>query len=519
MNGKSRTEYALINTFTGITGYAVNTLMGFICRMVFVRCLADEYLGINGLFTNILSMLSLAELGIGSAITFALYTPIANKDNQKIASLMKFYGTAYKIIAGVVAIVGAAMLPFLDFIIQEPPAIKESLHVIYLLYLLNTVSTYLFSYRSALLTATQEHYIVVGVNYVFTICQSVLQIIFLWVTKEYMAYLIIQIVSGFIYNITISQIAKKKYPFICSKEIQPLEKAERRSLVKNVQALTVWKLSGLLVNNTDHIITTYFNGLVMVGYASNYTLLSGMLNTMLNLVFSGITASVGNFNATESQERKLQLFNTINLINFWLFGWAAIGIFVVSGDLVGLLYGSRFVLPGSIPFVIALNFYMVGMQSAVWTYQTTMGLFRQGRYLLLLTATLNVVLSIWLGKKWGLFGILFATAIARGATNTWYDPYKVFKYGIGVPVGKYFIRYFKYAVLVFLCGGVCNLLCGFLPFSGLANVLLKCLICSLIPNGVFLVTFYRNPEFQFILSWARRITATLLRRLHRPEDK
>lgn len=505
MARKSRTEYSILNILTGIGGYIINTILGFVCRMVFVRCLADDYLGINGLFTNILSMLSLAELGVGSAIVYALYKPLAQNDQKKIASLMQFYGKAYRIIGIVVAIFGICMLPFLNFVITEPPHIKENLYLIYIVYLFNTSSTYFFSYRSSLLTADQQNYLVVGINYIVTIVQSIFQMIFLLITKEYLSYLFIQTIGIFIYNVTISYVAKRKYPYIAANNIQPLDKKERHGLIKNVQALTVWKLSGLLVNNTDNIIITYFSGLATVGYSSNYTLFSTMLNTMLNLLFNGITASVGNHNATESKEKKLGLFNFINLANFWLFAWATIGIFVVSSDLVLLCYGSKYVLNQNIPFIIALNFYMVGMQNAVWMYKNTLGLFRQGRYLLILTAIINLVCSIWLGKIWGLFGILLATAISRVFTNTWYDPYAVFKYGFRESPWKYFLKYFRFLIILFISGGICWMICENIHFGLIVNILLKVIICSIISNGIFWFAFHKEPEFQHVENIIKKV--------------
>lgn len=505
MRQKSRTEYSVLNISTGLGGYVLNTIMGFVCRIVFVRCLADDYLGINGLFGNILSMLSLAELGIGSAIIYALYKPLAEHDEDKIASLMRYYARAYRIIGCVVAVFGLLMIPFLDFVIHDPPQIKENLYLIYVIFLFNSASGYFFSYRSALLSAAQQNYLVVGVNYIFTVAQSVVQIVFLLTTQEYLSYLIIQTISTLGYNILISCIASRKYPCIRKKDITHLPEPERKELTKNIRALTIWKLSGLLVNNTDNIIITYFSGLAAVGYSSNYTLFSGLLNTLLNQLFSGITASVGNFNATASGEKKLELFRAINLTNFWLFGWAAIGIFLVSGDLVELFYGAHYVLPSSIPFVIALNFYMVGMQNSVWTFKNTLGLFQNGRYLLLVTAAINLIASLFLGNLWGLFGILFATAIARGLTNTWYDPYAVFKFGLGIPPIYYFKQYLQYAGILLGCGAVCWSLCGLLQFPLLVNIVLKCVICSVIPNGVFWVLFRKKAEFQYLRGLAMRI--------------
>lgn len=496
MSQKSRTEYSILNIVTGLGGYAVNTVIGLVCRMVFTRTLSAEYLGVGGLFTNILSMLSLAELGIGSAIVYALYKPLAVGDKDKIASLVKFYGKCYKVIGLTVAVIGVALMPFLNVLIDEPN-IKESIYLIYCLYLFNSASSYFFSYRSSLIMAAQQNYIVTAVNYAVTIGQSIAQIIWLWATHEYIGYLIIQCIGGWVYNVTISYIAKKKFPYIVAKNIKPLEKGERQVLIRNVYALVIWKLCGLLVNSTDNIIITYFSGLAAVGLSSNYTLLSTTLNSLLNQLFNGIAASVGNLNAIETKEKKLKIFNVINLANFWLFGWAAIGIFVVSSDIVKLMFGESYVLPLEIPFVIALNFYMVGMQNAVWTYKNTMGLFRQGRYLLILTAAINLICSLWLGKLWGLFGILFATAISRALTNTWYDPYAVFKYGLGENVSTYYKKYGQFALILVAAGGLCYYVCSFIQFNQFVNVVLKFLICCIIPNAVFLLCFYRKEEFRY----------------------
>lgn len=488
----------MLNIIAGMAGYTVNLIMGIICRIVFTRTLTADYLGINGLFSNILSMLSLAELGIGSAIGYALYKPLAEDNKPKVASLMRFYSRCYTAIGIVVAVLGLCLLPFLDLLIHDAPSIKENLHVIYLFFLFNTATSYFFSYRGALLTAAQQNYLVVGISYLVMITQSVVQIILLLTTRNYMLYLLALIIGGLCYNIIISQVAKKRYPFIVGKDIAPLEGNEKKELVGNVRALTIWKLSGLLVNQTDNIIITFFNGLATVGLSSNYTLLSGTLTSLINLIFNGITASVGNLNAIESKEKKMAMFNVINLANFWMFGWAAIGIFGVSSDMVHLLFGERYVLPISIPFVIALNFYMVGMQSAVWTYKNTMGLFRQGRYLLIVTAAINLVCSIWLGKIWGLFGILLATAISRALTNTWYDPYAVFKYGLGESVVPYFKKYGQFAVILAITGAICFAICSLVHLPILASVIVKFVICTVIPNGVFILCFHKKEEFSYL---------------------
>ena len=514
MKQRSRTEYSLINMLVNLGGYGANTLMGFICRIIFVRTLAADYLGISGLFTNILSMFSLAELGIGSAIGYALYKPIANKDETKITSLMRFYGRAYKIIGISVAAIGLIMLPFLDVIIKDPPNISENLYFIYLLYLFNTVFSYFYSYKNTLLTAMQRNYIVVGYNYVVTIGQSILQMIYLLITHEYIGYLLIQAVGGVLYNIWISYKADKDYPYIKDKNVEPITKQEKHSLLVNIKALTVNKLSGVLVNNTDNIAITYFSGLKSVGFASNYVLFSTTLDALITRTFNALTGSVGNLNASEGEENRYAFFKVLNLANFWLYGWAAIGMAIVSSDLVRLFYGQDYVLPFRIPLVLAINFYSIGMLHASYTYKSTLGLFRYGQYILIFTGIINLILDIILGSRFGIFGIYLATLIARLCTNLWYEPYAVYKYGLHKNPLLYLLRYVYFTVVLIVAGTICYFICELFSFSLGWNIVVKCFVCTIIPFGIFSLCFFKTKEFKYLLNSMTRIINKVLRKKH-----
>ena len=429
MNEKSRTENSIRNIFTGLFGQGLQVLLSFINRMVFIRCLSADYLGLNGLFTNVLSVLSLAELGIGSAIVYALYKPLAEKDEKKIAAYMNFYARAYKTIGIIVAVAGIIMLPFLKVIINVPYQIHENIYVLYCISLFNTSITYFFSYKSSLLIADQKNYVVLLCSYCTSFAQTIFQIIILLLTRNYILYLLVQTACGMIYNVWISRVADKSYPFLGNTKYK-LTSGEKGRLVRDIRALVITKLSSVLVNNTDNILITFFKGLATTGVTSNYTLLVNTLNNLLNQIFNGLTASVGNLNAVETKEKKYFMFKVVNLANFWLFGWATIGFVFLSSIIVELFFGSQYVLEIDIVIIMAVNFYTVGMQNAVWTYRGTLGLFRYGRYLLLVTAALNLFLSVVLGQRLGVFGILLATFISRILTNIWYDPFAVFKHGL-----------------------------------------------------------------------------------------
>lgn len=497
MKSRSRTEYSLLNIIAGVGGYIINTIMGFICRMVFVQCLAADYLGVNGLFTNILSMLSLAELGVGGAIVYALYKPLAENDENKIASLVKVYGTAYKVIGIIIGVVGICLMPFLDIIITEQPNITESIYVLYLLNLFNTVITYFYSYRSSLLIAAQQNYIVVGINYIITILQSIFQMIILVTTHNYMAYILIQTIGTIIYNLTVSHVAVIRYPCITNKNVEPLSKDEKKSLFKDIRDLTVYKVSGLLVNSTDNILITFFKGLATTGITSNYTLLINTLNSLLGQVFNSLTASIGNHNVTESEDRKFKMFNFMNLMNFWIFGWATLGIIFCSSDIVRLCFGEEYVLSIEIPFIMSVNFYTVGMLNAVWTYKHTLGLFRYGRTLQIGTGIINIIFSIILGKYFGVFGILAATFVARLCTSIWYDPYAVFVHGFKKSPKLYIKKYLYYILVLFIAAICCMFVfILFVNIPLLIKVLLEIISCSIIANIVFYLFFRNTPEFK-----------------------
>lgn len=511
----SRTEYSLRNVFVGFVGYGVNFLLGFGCRMIFVRFLSEEYLGINSLFSNILAMLSLTELGIGTAMTYALYNPVAKGDTDKIASLMNFYKRAYRIVGLTIGVVGLCVMPFLSDIIRKTPDIPENLYVIYILYLFSTASSYFFSYRGALVAAHQRNYVLAGIGYAVVIVQEILQMIALFTTGSYMFYLVIQIVCGFVSNWIISWKAKIDYPYICRKNTASLPKNEVRELFCNIKALTVTKLAGVLVNSTDNIVITFFKGLAVTGAASNYTLLTGLLSSLLGQLFNGLSASIGNLNAIGSKEDKYNFFSILNLTNFWLFGWAAVGIFVTSSDIVQLCFGEKYVLHWSIPLILAVNFYMVGIQNAVWIYRSTLGLFKRGQYLLIVTALLNIIGDIILGHCFGLFGIYLATAISRLLTNTWYDPYAVFKYGLNKNPCIYLARFIEYAVLLVGVTIVCLLICVPIKLSLPLQIIIKVIVCTLVPNGVFYLVFRNTKEFKYL----SRKAGLLLKKSNRFKEK
>lgn len=497
----SRTVNSFRNIVTGFMGQFLQMFISFFNRIIFVHCLSEAYLGINGLFTNILSMLSLAELGISSAIAYALYKPLAEHNDSKIGSLMNFYAKAYRIIGLFVGVLGIIILPFLNFFISDSGNIRENLQIIYLLFLFNTVISYFYSYKTTLITADQKSYVISLISYFVLIIQTIIQIIVLLGTKNYLIYLIIQSIGTLITNILISIKANKMFPVLKQKGFEKLSREDKYSLFINIKALVIIKFSGVLVNSTDNIIisATKGLGLVSTGIASNYILLTSTLNSIVNHIFNGITASIGNLNAIEGKETKISLFKIINLMNFWLFSWCSISFIFLSSDIVSLLFGNKYVVTMPVVVVMSINFYTVGMQSAVWTYKNTLGLFNYGKYLILVTGIINIILSIWLGHIYGLFGIFLATFLSRLVTNLWYDPYAVFKYGLQTKFVNYLKKYLFY--LIVACFQL--LIMNFIFMYIYDSFTFKLIICIILPNSINYMIFKQTEEFNYLLTRSR----------------
>ncbi len=490
---ESRTINSVKNIAMGLFGQGFVYVIGFINRIIFIRFLSETYLGINALFSNVLSLLSLAELGIGTAIVYALYKPLAEKDEEQISILMKFYAKAYKIIGAAVCFIGLCILPFLDNIITDKPNIDENMYLLYLIALGNVVLSYFFSYKSSLLNADQKNYILTLVNIVTVSIQCVLQTVVLMVTRNFILYLLCQSFCTLMYNFIISYITTKKYTYICNDSKKNLDETTKKQLIHNVKALVVIKLSGVLVNSTDNIILTALKGLNLTGINSNYVLLTSSLQGVLNTIFNAMTASIGNANVLLAKEDKKQLFYTIYFLNYWLFAWATISFIVLSKDIITLFFGSKYVLDNDIVYIMAVNFYTLGLQSSVWMFNNTLGLFNYGKYLGLVTGGINLILSIILGKQYGLFGISFATFISRLVTNIWYSPYVLCRYGLKMNYYSFIKKYIMYSMQVITCFIITKFVLFVINTYLIEGFIIKIMICIFIPNIIFYLFNNKSP--------------------------
>lgn len=497
MEEKSRTEYSARNTTVGMIAKVIAILMGFVTRVVFTHTLSEDYVGVNGLFTDILNVLALSELGIGTAITYALYKPISEKDIEKQKSLMLLYKRLYRGIAAVVLVLGLLVIPFMDVLIKNQPQV-DNLILLYLFYLANSVASYLLIYKKTLIDAYQLSYIGELCQAVFIVLQNIVQIIILCTTHNFFLFVIILLSGTLLNNITISVKANRMYPFLLDKDVKPLEEEEKQNIKQNIKAMLMHKVGNVVVTNTDNLLLSSLVGIVSVAIYSNYYLVIGSIHQLLNQAFRGITASVGNLGVEEGKERIKRIFESSFFIGQWIFGFAGISLFELLTPFVELSFGPQYVFNNSVKLVLCLNFYFTGMRQATLVFRDSLGLFWYDRYKSLFEAIINLLVSLVLGYFWGPIGIFIGTLISTLTTSFWVEPYILYKHIFKETPIEYFLKYLKYFIITFIAWGITDYLCCMIQGGNIILLSSRFVICAVIPNLFFLLCYVKSKEWQFL---------------------
>lgn len=493
----SRSKKSFKNLYTALIGQSVGLVISFIARIIFINYLGAEYLGLNGLFTNILSVLSLAELGIGEAITFSLYKPLSTNDIYKCQMLMQLYKKVYTIIGVIIFAVGICITPFLQFLIAELPDIKN-IHFIYILFVFNSAVSYLFSYKRNLIIADQNRYIVTIYRYVFYFILNVLQIIFLIFTKNYIIFLLLQISSTIIENIFISRKANIMYSFLKDKNKIPLDLESKNQIVKNTKAMIMHKIGGIIVNSTDNIILSKFVSIASVGFYSNYYLIINALNTVYGQVFSSLTASVGNLYVTESKKKTYDIFKKIYFLNFFIYSISSICLIILFNKFIILWLGKKYLFSMDIVLILVINFYVSGMRKSVLTFKESAGLFYNDRWKAIVEGFVNLVASLILVKIYGIFGVFLGTFISSIFVCVWIEPYVLYKYGFNENVMSYFKQYFKYLVFTVVVGFICfYIIINFSISNAFLDFLASAFFTLIFSFSFIVIIFHKCDEFEF----------------------
>lgn len=495
----SRSEYTLKNTTVSLLMQVVKNLVGFISRTIFIKVLGAEYLGVNGLFSDILSMLSFAELGIGNAMVFSLYKPLAERDTEKIKSLMKLYAYCYRGVGIVIAVLGLMLVPFLGDIIGEVSYVKENITLLYLLFLLNSVCSYFLVYKKSLIIADQKSYIVEIYQQIFYVLQVAVQSIFLIVTKQFILYLISVVGFTILNNYYVARKADKIYPFLKEKSVKKVESSELASIIKNVKALIVYKIGSILIDSTDSIFITMYINVITVGLYSNYKMVLSIFKTLGSTVNNSVVSSIGNLNAVATPKKKYSVFLEMLYLDVWFYGFTAAGLCIFLTEFINLWIGKGFDLSVDNVIAICVLYYISNVHYPCYAYRTTAGLFVFGKYVPLVAAVINIFLDIVLGKNFGLTGILLASIIARALTYEIIDPLIIYRKVFGEKTIKYYILYFLYGLLIVGDCVVCQFVIAVIPTSGLLGFIIKAVVMTLVFNAIFFLFTFKTTEFSALL--------------------
>ncbi|HBC83894.1 MAG TPA: hypothetical protein DCZ30_00065, partial [Clostridiales bacterium] len=406
-----RKKNSLKNMIGSVLSNVLTIIVGVIAQAVFLKNLGTEFLGLNGLFTNIISMLAIVELGIGNAIIYNLYKPLANNNIEAIKSLMAFYKKSYRIIASLVSIIGIAIIPFLSYFV-ETVEVSVNINLIYLLFLIEVVCSYLLSYKRSILFADQKNYIINYIHIGYTIVLNILQILILIITKNYYLYLIIKIIMRILENIIITLYVNKKYDYLKDDDCAKLNNDTEKDIFKKVKALFFHKVGTFIINGTDNLIISKMISLAVVGLYSNYYMIINAVQTVFKQIIQATTASVGNLLITEDKNKCFDIFKKIRFLNFWVACFSSISVLIVMDSFIIIWLGKEYILPEIVLFALVFNLYQKLMRNVYMSFKEAAGIFHEDRFIPIIEAILNIFFSIVLCRIIGLAGVFLGTIIS-----------------------------------------------------------------------------------------------------------
>ncbi|MDQ8735936.1 oligosaccharide flippase family protein [Paenibacillus sp. LHD-38] len=494
-----RTANSLKNISISLGSQIIIVILGFISRKVFLDNLGAEYLGINGLLTNVLAMLALVESGIGTSIVYNLYKPLAENNKPKIIAFVQLYKKAYAILAVIIFILSISIYPLLDNLLKG-----ESISyftIVYFIFVGKNMITYFNAHKVSLIYADQKGYVLARVNILFQILTLLSRIGILVLTKDYVIYLLVELIVFIVQNIFNGLIVNKRYNYIKTKKTYLIDREEKEKLIKNVKALFLHNIGSYCVLGTDNILISTFAGIVTVGLYSNYSMIIGQIGSLISPLLGGVGASVGNLIATESDQKKYSIFKVIYLLNFWIYSICFVVLYNLLEPFINWWLGGGYLLDRLTFLVIMVNFYIMGLRSSISTFKIKAGIFVQDKYIPLIEAAVNLGTAIILVQYFGLAGIFIGTTISTLVTF-WYAPRLVYEQIFQMPVWDYFKKYILYGILTIVACAVTTYICSFLSNeNGILSLIGIGMICVIIPNILFTLFFYKTEEFKYLMNF------------------
>lgn len=503
----NRKKNASLNIIYGLILKLIQIFVPFIIKSIMVRTMGFEYLGLSSLFTSILSVLNLTELGVGSALVFSMYKPIAEDNKSMICALMNLYKLYYRVIGLIILVVGLILSPFLPYLVTGDLPADVNLYTLYYLNLASTVLTYwLFSYKNCLLNAHQENNIDYKVSTGVTLFQYVAQIIVLIWIRNYYIYLIVMLVCVVLKNCLTALIVNKKYPYY--RAYGKINKSEQNKINKRIADLFTGKIGSVVTNSVDSIVISSFLGLTALSIYSNYYYIFTACVTMVAILFSAVLAGIGNSLIVDSKEKVYDDFKCATLIISWIAGFISCCLMCLFQPFIKWWMGENALLPLSCVILFAVEFYIYEMVVLCVTYKDAAGIWHEDRFRPLIGAVINLCLNIILVKPMGTAGVILATVVSFAIINFPWLIHNIFSIIFKRSSKEFVLIVLKYSVITLVATMVSYFLCNFFRMDGLIGLIINGLICLLVLNGLFFICVYKTTEF----SHAKRLILGKLKR-------
>ena len=493
-----RTTFSIKNSAMQFITNISSIILTFVGRILFIKILGVEYSGLNGLFTNILTVLNLFELGISSSITFNLYKYVKNDDKDTIKSIMYFYKKAYRYIAILILFVGLLITPLIKYTIKDI-SIDINIYLIFILFLLSTVSSYILSYKRNLIIANQKNYIINLVEIVFILILNVLQIIVLFLTKNFYLYLVIKILCVLLENFVINHISNKLYPFLLDKNIEPLNDDIKENIVSRIKTLIIHKTSGAVTNGTDNILISSFLGIVTAGLFTSYNYIVTSVKRLFSNVISAVTPSIGNLLVENNCDKNYMIYKRIVLFNFWIAVFTSTSLLLITQPFIKIWLGKDYLLDITVLISIVANYYQTMMRSTYNSFKEAAGIWIEDKYVPLAQLSINLISSIILLKTIGLPGVFIGTIISSFVVWFYSYPILVYKKLFNRRVINYYKEIFLYLLLFILIISL-----SFVINLFLSNIFFSIMISLIVPNFLLYIFFKNTDEFKYYFNLIKR---------------
>lgn len=504
----NRTKNASRNIIWGFIEKIASVLLPFVTRSVLIHTLGAEYLGLSSLFVSILSVLSISELGFGSAIVFSMYKPIAEDDNETLCALLNIYRKVYHWIGTIILVIGLILTPFIPKLINGDVPGDINIFILYFVYLLNTViSYYLYAYKAALFSAHQRNDLSSKTMATVNLISNILKIVVLLVFKNYYVYVLVIPLATIITNFANAYLAKKYYPnIICKGDISKEVKDE---IKKRILGLVSFKIYNVIFASVDTIVISSFLGLVPLAIYNNYYYIQTSIIGFLTIITSSITAGVGNKMITNSIDDNYKDFKNFAFLNGWICSWCAVCMLCLYQHFMQWWMGEDLLFTFDTMVLMVLYFLLPRITTMSYTYREAAGLWWEDRFRPLVATVVNLVANLILVQVIGMNGVIISTLICTIFINVPWGTTILFKNYFKRSLLEYFGQIIYYVFITVIAGILTLCVCELLPNMGFGFMIVKGMICVIIPNIIFLLCYHKMPEFQY----AKQLMSRILKKL------